>query len=32
MSRRQNGRYVEKGGVKLYNDYVVPYNPQLLLK
>lgn len=30
--RRDNGRYIEKGNVKLDNRYVVPYNRDLLVK
>ncbi|KAF7809101.1 uncharacterized protein G2W53_035844 [Senna tora] len=30
--RQDNGRTIEKNGVRLDNRYVVPYNPQLLMK
>ncbi|OIW15607.1 hypothetical protein TanjilG_08183 [Lupinus angustifolius] len=30
--RRDNGNIVEKNGISLDNRYVVPYNPQLLIK
>lgn len=30
--RREDGRSVEKNGIELDNRYIIPYNPQLLLK
>lgn len=30
--RRDDGRFIEKGGIFLDNQFVVPYNPQLLQK